>query len=207
MNKLLAVATVLTLAASAAPAHANSTYPTAPAPAPTEAPAPEPIAAPLQEAPKMAPSAKSKRARFSGGRLVVEMLAGGLVGGLTGYAAYSAVGGDDIGSVLAGLGANIAVTPLVVYGTGRAMGGQGTLGMSYLGGLIAFSGPSATPDQAAVSFAVGMTLMPVTSALMFELSSHIRSKRFETVARGISVAPVIGGSGLAGAKVGLGFAF
>lgn len=170
---------------------------TAAALAPTDAP-------PIADAP--APQS-STRGNFSGGRLVVEMLAGAVVGSLVGYGVYSAVGGDGIGPVLAGLGAEIVVAPLVVYGTGRAMGGQGTLGMTYLGGLIAFSGPSASPEEAVVSLAVGMVLMPVTSALMFEVSSHMRSKRAAAVVRAASLTPVGDSGGVTGLRASVGVAF
>jgi len=152
-------------------------------------------------------SSRANRARFSGKRLIVEALAGAVVGSLVGYGTYSAAGGEGIGATMAGLGAEIAVAPLVVWGTGRAMGGQGTVGSAYLGGLVAFSGPAATADQAAVSFALGMALMPITSALMFEISSQVRSKRFETIASGLSIVPVADGGGLTGVRAGLSFGF
>jgi hypothetical protein len=177
-------------------AHADEATP--PPATPELAPAPVP-AQPSVDRPT---PPRATRGAFSGKRLVVEMLAGGVAGGLAGYAVFSGLGGDSFGAAMAGLGANIAVTPLVVYGTGRAMGGEGGLGSAYLGGLIAFSGPSATPDQAAVSFAIGMTLMPITSALMYEVSSHIRSRTAQTMVRGLSVTP-----GAGGARVGLGFQF
>jgi hypothetical protein len=205
MNTQRAVlASFATVLLASTTAGADPTPP--PAPAPTVEVAPLP--APAQPAVDRTPApARANKGAFSAGRFVVEMLAGGVVGGLAGYAVFSGLGGDNFGAAIAGLGANIAVTPLVVYGTGRAMGGQGSVGSAYLGGLLAFSGPSATPDQAALSFAIGMALMPVTSSLMYEISSHVRSKRFETVARGVSVAPVVGNNGVSGARVGLGFAF
>jgi hypothetical protein len=171
-----------------------------------EAPAtgvmPMPAAAP---APAPVPEG-ARRGHFSAGRMVVEMLAGGVLGSLLGYEVYNAAGGS-VGGVLAGLGTEIAVEPLIVYGTGRAMGGIGTVGSAYLGGMLAFSGPAATPGEAEVSFAIGMALMPVTSALAFELSSHTHSKALEQAASGLTVTPVVGTNGVSGVKAGVGFSF
>ncbi len=177
--------------------------PSEPAAEAQPAPLPEPPA-PLPEPPAPVPP---DRGRFSGKRLVVEMLAGAVAGSLVGIGMYKAAGGDGIGAVMAGLGAEIAVTPLVVWGTGRAMGGRGTLGWTYVGGLAAFAGPSMTTEQAVISFAVGMVMMPVTSALLFEVSSHGRSKRFEAVARGVAITPVVDQRGVSGVRAGLSFAF
>jgi hypothetical protein len=109
--------------------------------------------------------------------------------------------------VIAGLGSEIAVTPLVVWGTGKAMGGRGTLGSAYLGATAAFAGPSATPEQAVVSLAVGMVLMPLTSALVYEVSSHVRSKRFEAIANSVAIAPIVDSYGVSGVRAGLSFRF
>ena len=176
---------------------------TAPAPAPATVTDPTMFTTPsIREDPRV------HRARPSGKRFILNSLAGGLVGGVVGYAAFQGMGGDSIGAAFAGLGVQIAVTPAVVYGAGRLQGGQGTIGSAYLGGLIAFSGPSATTDQAAVSFAVGMLLMPFTSALMYELSSGIRSKRLEAAAQSLQVTPVVDGNGgVAGVRAGFAFGF
>ncbi len=164
----------------------------------------------VQQPPPAAPSpltAKYEKARFSGKRMFVEMLAGAAVGSLAGYLAFEGAGGEGAGALIAGLGANIVVTPLVVYGTGRAMGGMGTLGWTYTGGLVAFSGPAATPQEAAVSLAIGMVLMPVTSSLMYEVSSHMKSKAFERIANGVAIAPIIDRDRVTGARAGLAFRF
>ena len=81
------------------------------------------------------------------------------------------------------------------------------LGWTYLGGLAAFAGPAATPEQAAISLAVGMVLMPVTSALFYEMSSHGQSRRFEAIASGIAVAPIVDARGISGVRAGLSFGF
>lgn len=178
----------------------------APAPAPNTVTHPATYAAPqLSTTPLVDP--RARRGKFSGKRFIVNSLASGLAGGLIGLAVFKGLGGDNIGAAFAGLGAQIAVTPAVVYGVGKAMGGEGSIGSAYLGGLIAFSGPAGTTDQAAVSFAVGMLLMPFTSALMYEFSSNIRSKRFETLAKGFQIAPTVNGNGVAGVRAGLSFRF
>lgn len=177
------------------------------------APSPEAPLAPMREVqqpPQPQPSpltAKYEKARFSGKRMFVEMLAGAAVGSLAGYLAFEAAGGDGVGALIAGLGANIAVTPLAVYGTGRAMGGMGTLGWTYTGGFLAFSGPAATPQEASLSLAIGMVLMPVTSSLMFEASSHMKSKAFERIASGLAIAPIVDRDRVTGARAGLAFRF
>jgi hypothetical protein len=165
-------------------------------PAPLEAqPAPQPLPQPTTH--------KYERGHFSGKRMVVEILSGALVGTLAGLGVYSAAGGEGIGATFAGLGAEIVVTPIAVWGTGKAMGGRGTLGATYLGGLAAFAGPSATPQEATLSLAIGMTLMPVTSALFYEISSHVRSKKLEAVASGLAIAPVIEHGHATGVQAGL----
>ncbi|MEJ7601257.1 MAG: hypothetical protein WKG01_25355 [Kofleriaceae bacterium] len=206
----LAIASPALVTAAPAPPAIGSAAPhaTTIASSPETAPTDSAVDVPTtNEVPAPAPPVPSSRGSFSGGRLVVEMLASAVVGSLVGYGVYSAVGGDGIGPVLAGLGAEIVVAPLVVYGAGRAMGGQGTLGMAYLGGLIAFSGPSATPQEASISFAVGMALMPVTSAVIYEVSSHVRSKRAAAVARAVSLAPVGDRSGVTGVRASVSVAF
>ncbi len=191
---------------------------TSPHPAPDYAPSSEPIATDAPLAPLAEPAAPEatvqrtaafvSRGRFSGGRLVVEILASATIGSLVGYGVYSAAGGgDSIGAVFAGLGAEIAVVPLVVYGAGRMMGGEGTLYHSYVCGLLAFSGPSATTQEATLSLAVGMALMPVMSAVGYELSSHLQSKKLEFIANGLLVAPTVGSSGVSGVRGGFSFEF
>jgi hypothetical protein len=194
------------LADAPAPLSPTSSPAAEPTPPATEDPATYATPAPLP-APAPAQHPRANRGKFSGGRFILNSLAGGLVGGLVGYATFQGLGGDNIGAAFAGLGTQILVTPLVVYGAGRMQGGEGTLGSAYLGGLVAFSGPAATTEQAAVSFAVGMLLMPFTSALMYEISSSVRSKRFETVAKGLQITPVVDGNGVAGMRAGLSFGF
>jgi hypothetical protein len=142
------------------------------------------------------------RAHFSGGRMVVEILAGALVGSLAGYGTYESLCDGDgcFGASLAGAGVNFAITPLAVWGVGRAMGGEGTLGMSYLGASIALTPlsmpgspdetPSDTLNRVGVEFAISTLLLPVTSALMFEVSSHVHWKAAQEGNAALAITPV-----------------
>lgn len=151
-------------------------------------------------------------ARFSGKRFVLEILAGGAVSSLVGYATYSSLcgRGDCMGAALAGFGLNFAVTPLAVWGVGRAMGGEGTIGWTYLGASTALSpfsvtgpageSPADTMARIDVEFAVSTLLLPVTSALFCELSSHLRYKQWRaTQPAGFAIAPVYDHRHVAGA--------
>ncbi|HTJ40512.1 MAG TPA: hypothetical protein VL463_00390 [Kofleriaceae bacterium] len=145
--------------------------------------------------------ASDDHARFSGGRLVAEILAGAVVGSAVAYGTYESLcdGHDCLGAGLAGFGANFAVTPLAVWGVGRWMGGDGTLGMTYLGASTALApfsapgspdeSPSDTIDRINVEFAISTLLLPVTSSLFFELSSHVRWKEAHPDAA-FAIAPV-----------------
>ncbi len=76
-----------------------------------------------------------------GQRMVVEILAGAAVGSLAAYATYESLcdGEDGLGAGLAGAGMNFAITPLAVWGVGRWMGGQGSVGWTYLGAGVALA--------------------------------------------------------------------
>ncbi|WP_437985177.1 hypothetical protein [Sorangium sp. So ce117] len=109
------------------------------------------------------------------GRFFVESLVGGAVGAAAGYGAYRGICDDEpcVGGALAGMGANFALTPLAVFGLGRAMGGHGGIGAAYWGEVIPFGVTSPLmASSAGLSFAIASTLMPFTSALFFELSSN-----------------------------------
>lgn len=190
-------------------------------PPPREAPLAEPPAAPsddgapLAEVPLPPPvdakeAAKWERATFSGGRWVVEMLAGATVGTLSAVLMYNAAGGD-IGGAAAGIVTSFAVTPLVEYGVGRAMGGRGSLSWTYVGGLIGFSGsaPAAQADPVLV-IAIAEVLCPITSGLAFELTSHGAARRWQAEhGLGVAVTPLASrdGSRLGGALVTAGMRF
>lgn len=166
-----------------------------------------------------APSDPSSReptdtARIDVGRYVVEVLVGGAAGAAVSYGVYSiACGGDNecFGAALAGLGANVLVTPLAIWGVGRAMGGRGDILFTYLGGMTAFAGASA-PDNAVLAVAIGTIVLPLTSALLFEFTSQMTTagSAEELAARSrwrAGVSPIYGHGGIAGANVVLGRAF
>jgi hypothetical protein len=155
------------------------------------------------------PQTPENRGHFSGKRFIVNALAGTVIGGAAGYGVYRAAGGDSLGAAFAGLGANVVVTPLAVYGIGRAMDGEGTVGSAYYGALTGLSAPgtyAAQGDQYMVCLAIGVAIMPITSALFYEASSNLRSRTAATVVGGLSVAPVVTDRGV-GARAGLAFRF
>jgi len=142
-----------------------------------------PALAAAQEAPPTDPVAPVVRkatgpAKANAGRFVVEFLGSGLAGGLAAYGTYSASCGGDpcLGGLVGGSVVNIGLTPLAAWGIGRALGGEGDLGYTYVGGMMPFTatGPIAGENPGA-ALGVGMALMPLTSALMFELTSHMKA--------------------------------
>jgi len=155
----------------------------------------------------------AERGRLDVGRYALEVLVGVAAGAAVSYGVYGAMCGDGdcFDAALAGMGADALVAPLAIWGIGRALGGRGDLVLTYLGGLTAFSGASAPADPA-LGVAVGMVVMPLTSALLFELTSQIASVRAaaELAARSrwrAGVAPIYGRGGLQGANLVVGRAF
>jgi hypothetical protein len=150
-------------------------------------------------------------AHFSGKRLVVEILAGELVGGLATALTFRGLcsGDDCFGSAMLAFGANVAITPLAVWGVGQAMGGEGSLGYSYLGASLALtpfsvSGPADEAPSDALSrieieVAISSILLAPCSALLYEATSQMRWSREHAVA--ITVHPIDSraeGAGLVG---------
>ena len=119
-------------------------------------------------------------ARFSGKRLVLEILVGGTVGTLVAYGTYKSTCGDDpcLGGALGGWFAGFAVTPLAVWGTGTLTGGEGKLAHAYYGAVPALAPFSATSAPIGLQFALSSVFLPITSAIMYEASSHIASERW-----------------------------
>jgi hypothetical protein len=122
---------------------------------------------------------RARRAKFNFGRFIVESLVSGAVGSGVAYGTYSATCGNTpcLGGALGALGLDIAVTPLVAWGAGELMGGDGSLGTTYLLGLAAFAGggAGATSDDAVLALAIGMILEPFTASLGYEISSHMKA--------------------------------
>ncbi len=151
---------------------------------------------------------KVQKAKFSLGRYFLEALAGGLVGSAAAYGTYKAAGGSKpgLGAALEALGADIVVTPLAVWGVGEAMGGNGSLGYSYVGGLVAFAGTPAGSSNPGLALAIGEVLMPFASAALYEMTSHIWAAS-QDGSINASVVPVYGPNGVVGAGLGLGGSF
>jgi hypothetical protein len=187
-------------------------YPPAPAPSTYPPPAPYPPA-PYAPTPPPGPSpdeqSRMEKATFSGKRLVLEVLAGALAGSVVGYATFGALcspGDDCVGAAVAGWLANFAVTPLVVWQTGTWLDGKGTVGMTYLGASTALApfsascpadaSPAETLDCIKLQFAVSTLLLPVTSAIFYELSSHLAVARWrQENALRLGLTPVMGRAG------------
>jgi len=149
-------------------------------------------------------SEEAQAAEFNVGRYFLEVLVGAAAGTLAAYGVYTLVcdgGSDCFGAALAGLGANIAITPLAVFGVGRALGGQGGLGWTYVGGLAAFAG-AAAPDNPGLVLLIGSILMPFSSAFLFEITSGAAASQMASGPRTTwqaSVTPLISQGELRGA--------
>lgn len=136
--------------------------------------------------------------RFSGKRFVVEILGGELVGSLVTGLTFNALcnGRDCLGSAITAFGANIAVTPLTVWGIGQVMGGDGSLGYTYLGGstaLAAFSVPGPVDESPSDALSritleawMSSILLAPCSAALYELTSHVKWSRDHAVQIGVS---------------------
>lgn len=149
----------------------------------------------------------TERARFSGKRFTLEILGGEVVGSLVTGLTFNALcsGNDCLGSAFAAFGANVAITPLAVWGIGAAMGGEGSLGYSYLGASIALApfgvtgsadeSPSDALSRVEVETVVSSILLAPCSALMYEMSSHVAWSREHAL--NVAVRPVHGFDGAA----------
>lgn len=221
LSRLLVAAVSAAIVARSASA-AAAPSPASPTPLIADVPAAAPAVVPIEPPYAAVASAPSKvdermeRARFSGRRFVVELLAGAAVGSLAAYATFESMcdgRGDCLGAALAGTAVNFAVTPLAVWGVGRWSGGQGTLGWTYLGGVAplgafgATGQPNESPTEALsrvkLELAISTLLLPVSSALCFELSSHMGYTRWRTAAQAgnlsLGIAPTYNRHGVDGA--------
>lgn len=123
----------------------------------------------------------AESARFSGGRLFVEILGGAAGGSAAAYGTYRGICGKDVclGGALAGLGANMVATPLVVYGLGRAMGGRGKLSTTFYGAMLGFGAGAPLMSQGNLGLAVGVIMMPIMAPLFFEMNSQAQSEEMK----------------------------
>jgi hypothetical protein len=106
--------------------------------------------------------------------LAVEIITSFVGGGLVGYGTMAGICGGDIcfGGALAGLGAEVVTMPLITYGVGSLMGGRGSLGSAYLGGLTGFgAGCAATAQDSTLGLALGVLLMPIVAPIFYEMNS------------------------------------
>jgi hypothetical protein len=133
--------------------------------------------------------AATRRAKFSVGRFFLESLGSAVIGSLAAYGTFKATCGDQpcLGGSLASLGVNVVVTPITVWGLGEATSGNGSLGWTFAGGLVAFSGYAAGTSDPTLPLLVGVVLMPFTSALLYEVSSGANAQRM--LGPGAALAP------------------
>jgi hypothetical protein len=161
--------------------------------------------------------ADAERARFSGGRYVVELFASAAGGSLAAYGTLESICGSGacngdigraIGGMLAALGANFVATPLIVAGTGSLMGGRGSVGSAFWGAVTGIAaGSLLTPVSPGLGLAVGVTLMPIISAIFYEMNSNERSKAMKQQLKSTAfvpiVAPIVQRNGVIGVTCGL----
>lgn len=106
-------------------------------------------------------------------------------------------------AVLGGLGTAAAVAPLGAWGGGRLMGGNGTLGWTYVGHAGGLLGGAALAfvlteglDAPGWVSALGVLLLPATGAVLgFELSSHPVPESTASTAAPLLGAPSLSYSG------------
>jgi hypothetical protein len=183
---------------------------------PTASPAFAPLAQPAQSAHEPTEEQRSDRARFSGKRLALEIVAGEATGLLTTYALCN--GSTCAGDGWLAFGADFVVAPLAVYGTGRVMGGHGTLLYSYLGASPALipltmpgtpgESPADTLSRIQTEATISALLLPLCSAVLYEVSSQVTSARWRMEHHPtMSVRPLYDHRGTAGGVGAVAIAF
>ncbi len=168
---------------------------------------------------------KMKRAGFSGKRLVAEILASAVVGAAAAHLVYSSTcgpGEDCAQEFFLAAGAQFAATPLAAWGVGTAFGGKGRLWHTYALGAAPVAvapllmehpenppGQTTTFRQITEMYLITALILPVTSAVIYELSSWGQSQQwFARHAPGldVSLAPVYD-NGRVGLQSRLSFVF
>lgn len=155
------------------------------------------------------------RARFNIGRFFLESIVGGLAGAGAGYGVLRVSCGERIclGGAIGGLLTNVAVTPVAVWLLGMATGGEGNIGSAYYGAAIGVgAGGAGFAVDPGVALAIGTTLMPFTSALLYEFNSNARAQEQENAqgvrVQSLQVSPLGSPSGaLAGLSLDVGGRF
>jgi hypothetical protein len=140
------------------------------APAPEATPAPNAASAPDAEVIE-----RANRARFSLVRFAVEAIGSGLAGGLAGYAAYAGICGSRpcLGGFLGGVGLNLAVVAGGTWLIGTFMGGAGDLLYTIIGALLPFS--AIVVGDPGVAFGIQLAFAPLAAAVIYELTSQMKS--------------------------------
>lgn len=121
-----------------------------------------------------------KRARLSGRRLALEIIASGAIGGVAAYETMVGTCGNEpcLGGALGGWLVDFAVTPAAVWGIGTAMGGRGTIGAAYYGALPALAPFSATGAPVGLQFSLAAFFLPFTSSIIYEISSTVAANNW-----------------------------
>lgn len=216
-------ATAVPPGATPAAAASEPVQPLAPVPVPVPAPEPAPPSAaapssatdalpapvPVSAAPVSATPAPrgdsagldftaddAERARFSGGRLAAGIVGSALGGSAAAYGTYKGICGDEpcVGGALAGLGANLVVTPLLSYGIGRLMGGRGTFGSVLLGATLGFGIGAPFMTHGNTGLIIGLALMPIMGPLAFEFSSSGKSRAMKLQLGSLQLSPYLAAS-------------
>jgi hypothetical protein len=187
-TRLIVILVIFSAASVRAQPSQPSTEPTATSPMPSAPAAPE------------VPRSPHERARFSGKRLVLEILGGELTGSIATALTFKGLcdGTDCFGSAIAAFGVNLAVTPLAVWGIGAAMGGEGSLGYTYLGASVALTpfsvtgsadeSPADALSRLSIEVWMSSILLAPCSALIYEASSHGRWSREHAI--NVSLKPI-----------------
>jgi hypothetical protein len=182
---------------------------------PTGTPSPQPVApmgtqAPLPEAPPPAPAAPgadltrttsvnftaadAESARFSGGRLVLEMLVSAGAGVLLGYGIERGVCGSTAcfgGALLSDVAIAVAVPP-IAYGVGALGGGRGSLSSAYWGALLPGSITAGLEAKdPGIGLVLDAALSPILAPLFYEASSGSRAAQMRKELGVTAVAPFV----------------
>lgn len=124
---------------------------------------------------------------------MVGILGSAVGGSAAAYGTYKGICGDEpcLGGALAGLGANLVVTPLLSYGIGRLMGGRGTFGSVLLGATLGFGVGAPFMANGNTGLIVGLALMPIMGPLAFEFSSSGRAREMQLQLGNLQLSPYV----------------
>jgi hypothetical protein len=140
---------------------------------------------------------KARRAEFSAGRLIGEILLGTALGSGAAYGTYVATCDDDftkfcLDSYFAAVGANLVGTTVGVWGTGTIFGGDAGLGYTLLGELLPFTATAPfAADNPGLAIGVALALAPITGSIVFELRSNVEAKRLRATAWEPKIRPIV----------------